>query len=75
MLIYGIDMPLLAMNPYTKHMLCVYLDKKDPMGLDWSILAVMLGLQDILPKVDELALVKIQQPSKNFSKTEYVLNE
>ncbi len=69
MLIYGIDMPLLAMNPYTKHMLCVYLDKKDPMGLDWSILAVMLGLQDILPKVDELCLIK------HFSKTEYVLNE
>ena len=62
------------MNPYTRHMLCVYLDKKDPMGLDWSILAVVLGLQEILPKIDEMALVWSQQ-TKQFSKTECVLNE
>lgn len=73
-IIQGIDLPLGYMNPYTRHMLCVYLDKKDPMGLDWSILAVVLGLQEILPKIDEMALVWSQQ-TKHFSKTECVLNE
>ena len=33
-------------------MLCSYLDRVDPMGRDWSILAFLLGLQDFLPKLD-----------------------
>ena len=55
-------------------MLCIYLDRKDPMGLDWSILAVVLGLQEILPKLDDLISNSIND-SVVFSKTDYVLNE
>lgn len=33
-------------------MLCTYLDRVDPMGRDWSILAFLLGLQDLLPKLE-----------------------
>ncbi len=71
-LIFGIDMPITQMNEYTRRMLCVYLDKVDPMGRDWSILTFLLGLQDILPVLDETI------NSSNFlsiSKCDYVLNE
>ena len=72
--IYGIDLPLSYMKTYTKRMLSVYLDKADPMGLDWSILAVVLGLQELLPKIDELANQSATTTIK-FSKTACVLNE
>ena len=70
-LIYGIDLPFCQINDYTRRMLCAYLDKTDPMGRDWSILAFLLGLQDILPKLDELFNVA----KFTISKTECVLNE
>lgn len=73
-IIYGIDLPLELMNAYTRQMLCIYLDRKDPMGLDWSILAVVLGLQEILPKLDDL-ISNNANDSVVFSKTDYVLNE
>lgn len=70
-LIYGIDLPFCQINEYTRRMLCAYLDKTDPMGRDWSILAFLLGLQDILPKLDE-TFNTVKFP---ISKTECVLNE
>ena len=72
--IYGIDLPLSYLKTYTKRMLSIYLDKADPMGLDWSILAVVLGMQELLPKIDELANQSAKTTTK-FSKTAYVLNE
>jgi len=65
--IYGIDLPIDQITAYASRMLSVYLDKSDPMGLDWSILAVVLGLADILPKVEEM--------KSDVSKTGYVLSE
>lgn len=64
--IYGIDLPLGSINTYLARMLSTYLDKVDPMGLDWTILAIVLGLQDLLPKIEEL---------KGISRTACVLNE
>lgn len=71
-LIFGIDMPITQMNDYTRRMLCVYLDKVDPMGRDWSILAFLLGLQDILPVLDETINTS---STISISKCDYVLNE
>lgn len=76
-LLYGIDLSVHQMNPYTRRMLCIYLDKSDPMGRDWSILAFLLGLQDFLPKLDE-AMNQHQQiygQKVLFSKCDCVLNE
>jgi hypothetical protein len=72
--IFGIDLPFNQINDYTRRMLCIYLDKTDSMGRDWSILAFLLGLQDILPKLDEILN---QQHMLKFpiSKTDCVLNE
>lgn len=63
---YGIDLPLNSFKNYITRMLSIYLDKPDPMGLDWSILTVVLGLQHILPRIEEY---------KSTSKTLCVINE
>ena len=65
--IHGIELPIDQITAYASRMLSVYLDKPDPMGLDWSILAVVLGLADILPKVEEM--------KSGLSRTSYVLGE
>lgn len=72
---YGIDVPFSQINTYTRRMLCAYLDKTDPMGRDWTILAFLLGLQDILPNLEDTGQHQQQQSSKSFSKCEYLLNE
>jgi hypothetical protein len=69
-LIQGVDLPVNQINDYTRYMLCNYLDKTDPMGRDWSILAFLLGLQDYLPKLDEEA---VRDPS--MSKCNFLLGE
>jgi hypothetical protein len=69
-LIQGVDLSVSQINDYTRYMLCNQLDKTDPMGRDWSILAFLLGLQDILPKLDEEA---VRDPS--MSKCNFLLNE
>ena len=73
-LLYGVDVPFCQINAYTRRMLCAYLDKTDSLGRDWSILAFLLGLQDILPKLDEAA-VSQQNSTTAFSKCECVLDE
>lgn len=50
--VFGVDIPFTHITPYAHRMLCSYLDRVDPMGRDWSILAFLLGLQDFLPKLD-----------------------
>lgn len=70
-LILGVDLSLSQLRAYSHKMLCFLLDKKDPMGLDWTILAVKLGLQNLMPKIDELVEIK----GSKISKTECVLHE
>ncbi len=65
--IHGIELPIDQITAYASRMLSVFLDKPDPMGLDWSILAVVLGLADILPRIEEL--------KSGLSRTSYVLGE
>lgn len=71
---YGVDLPFGRINEYTRHMMCVYLDRVDPMGRDWSILAFLLGLQDFLPKLDAVADNNSGQCSP-LSKCDMMLNE
>lgn len=52
--LHGLDVPVAHVNPYTRRMLCTLLDRADPMGRDWSILAFLLGLQDFLPKLESM---------------------
>lgn len=66
--IYGIDLDFGRLDDYARTMICTYLDRTDPMGRDWSILAFLLGLQDMLPKMEE-------HPDRLTSKCEWLLNE
>lgn len=72
-LIYGIEVPITQMSEYTRRMVCVYLDKVDPMGRDWSILAFLLGLQDVLPLLEET--INSNGTHLKLSKCDYVLTE
>ena len=81
-LIHGVDLPFGQLSAYTRRMLCTYLDKTDPMGRDWTILAFLLGVQDFLPKLDETMSQQVSMQSsmqhygfKALSKTDCVLNE
>ena len=81
-LIHGVDLAFSQISAYTRRMLCTYLDKTDPMGRDWTILAFLLGLQDFLPKLDETMSQQASMQSsmqhysfKALSKTDCVLNE
>ena len=73
-LVLGSDLYINQLKPYTRRTLCLLLDQVDPMGLDWSILAVKLGLQHLLPKIDDLVEVSNENGAK-MSKTECVLEE
>lgn len=73
-LVYGVDLSLSKMSSYTRRILCNYLDKVDPMGRDWSILAFLLGLQDFLPLLDNTAMMCAPLQT-TFSKCDCVLNE
>ncbi len=67
-IVLGIDLPInIALSLYTRRMLSRLLDDIDPMGRDWCLLAVILGLQEYLPKLDNLLV--------NISKTNYLLDE
>jgi hypothetical protein len=66
----GVDKSYKNINLYTHHAICSLLNKPDPMGLDWTILAVLLGLQDYLPQIDD----KIHHKN-NCNITEMLLSE
>lgn len=65
--LHGLDLPFSYVNAYTRRMLCAYLDRVDPMGRDWSILAFLLGLQDLLPKLDPPTPTESTQPTESSS--------
>lgn len=86
--LHGLDVPVAHVNPYTRRMLCTLLDRADPMGRDWSILAFLLGLQDFLPKLESMMSNNTHnnsgqsqqqqqgsQPSDSTSKCESILAE
>jgi hypothetical protein len=72
--IYGIDLDFARLSEYTRRMMCTYLDRADPMGRDWSILAFLLGLQDILPKLEKENW-QLNTTNSTSSKCECVLVE
>lgn len=64
----GVDLPISYMPVYTRQMLCAILDPQDPLGRDWCLLAVTLGLETCLPSLDASS-------SQHESKTERTLME
>ena len=48
----GTELHISAISTLTRQLICQLLDPVDPMGKDWCLLAVKLGLVDKLPKLD-----------------------
>ena len=49
----GTALHISAISTLTRQLLCQLLDPPDPLGKDWSILAVKLELAEKLPKLEE----------------------
>ncbi|XP_052792914.1 death-associated protein kinase 1-like isoform X2 [Mya arenaria] len=64
----GVDLPISYLPVYTRQSLCQIMDPQDPMGRDWCLLAVTLGLETCLPSLDSTGC-------RNESKTERTLEE
>ena len=52
MLVAGPDLHVSSMSTVTRQSLCQLLDAPHPMGNDWCMLAVQMGLIDKVPKLD-----------------------
>lgn len=64
----GVDLPISCLSIHTRQLLCQTMDPQDPLGRDWCLLAVTLGLETCLPSLDSTS-------SKSDSKTERTLEE
>lgn len=66
----GVDLPISHLTVHTRRILSHMLDPPEPMGRDWCLLAVTLGLQSLLPGLDTSSPV-----TNGDSKTDSVLLE
>lgn len=64
----GMDLDITHLTIHTQRLLSLLLDPPDPMGRDWCLLAVTLGLSDFLPALDG-------QETQQVSQTQRVLAE
>jgi len=51
-LLTGDELPVTALSTVCRQQLCKFLDPPDPMGKDWCLLAVQLGLADKVSLLD-----------------------
>uniref|UniRef100_S4RG64 Death-associated protein kinase 1 n=1 Tax=Petromyzon marinus TaxID=7757 RepID=S4RG64_PETMA len=49
---FGLDQPVSELNPHARRRLARLLDPQDPMGKDWCLLAMKLGLDELLPTLE-----------------------
>lgn len=64
----GVDLPISYLPINARQRLCEIMDPQDPMGRDWCLLAVTLGLETCLPSLDS-------NSNQCESKTERTLEE
>src|SRR6218665_4197498 len=62
----GFDLHVSSLSLYARYQLATLLDPSHPLGYDWCMLAISLGLSDVLPRLD----VKEAAP---LSKTDGIL--
>jgi death-associated protein kinase len=66
LLTFGTELHVSHLSAFARRQLSALLDVPDPMGRDWCLLAVMLGLSNVLPNLDKA-------PNASFSKTDHIL--
>ncbi|XP_053405460.1 death-associated protein kinase 1-like isoform X2 [Mercenaria mercenaria] len=64
----GVDLPISFLPIHARQRLCQIMDPQDPLGRDWCLLAVTLGLETCLPSLDA-------NSNRTESKTERTLEE
>ncbi|XP_063956306.1 death-associated protein kinase 1-like isoform X1 [Lytechinus pictus] len=72
-LIAGVDLHILEIPSLTRRQISMLLDPPDPMGKDWCLLAVGLGLTEKIPMLDTLN--RRCGPDESDSPTERLLQE
>ena len=60
----GTDLHISAISTLTRQILCQLLDPVDPLGKDWCLLAVKLGLVEKLPKLETTGGNKLSQTAR-----------
>jgi death-associated protein kinase len=66
LLTFGTELHTSHLPAFTRRQLSALLDVPDPMGRDWCLLAVLLGLSNVLPNLD-------RSIRGTFSKTDHIL--
>ena len=51
----GMELPISHLTVHTQRLLSLLLDPPEAMGKDWCLLAVILGLSDVIPALEEEA--------------------
>ncbi|XP_077989315.1 death-associated protein kinase 1-like [Glandiceps talaboti] len=69
---FGADLHLTHLHPHTRRQLSMLLDPPEPMGRDWCLLALSLGLGDRLPTFDAMTYGSL---SDLESPTDQILQE
>ncbi|GFR67449.1 death-associated protein kinase 1 [Elysia marginata] len=70
----GMELPISHLTVHTQRLLSLLLDPPEAMGKDWCLLAVILGLSDVLPALEESAKDE-EKAEQEVSHTQKVLNE
>ena len=72
----GFTVNIGGISTLTRQTLCALLDRQDPMGRDWCLLALKMGLVEKMPKLDKQSLVAgIGGSVKRQSQTAKLLDE
>ncbi|KAK3775055.1 hypothetical protein RRG08_048265 [Elysia crispata] len=70
----GMELPISHLTVHTQRLLSLLLDPPEAMGKDWCLLAVILGLSDVIPALEEEAKGE-EKAEQGVSHTQKVLNE
>ncbi|KAG8222005.1 hypothetical protein J437_LFUL002766 [Ladona fulva] len=73
--VLGGELPVTALSTACRQMLCRLLDSPDPMGKDWCLLAVQLGLAEKIANFDSMSPAPIYVNGHASSQTARLLDE
>ena len=64
----GFELHISSISTLTRQTLCAAMDKQDPMGRDWCLLAVKMGLMEKVPKLEPSSAAAHQRDASQMAK-------
>lgn len=64
----GFELHISSISTLTRQTLCAAMDKQDPMGRDWCLLAVKMGLMEKVPKLEPTSAAAHQRDASQMAK-------